>query len=159
MKPTSRNLAPAVGPILEMPLQDTLVVVEAGDLAKSSPLRTLCERSPKALAIPCYGDDSKNLGVVVDEALRGAGLTITRDAREAVLASLGGDRLATRSEIAKLALYVHGRKQIAIDDVDAVMSDVSSLAIDAVIDAAFGGDRIASTRAAAGSKRRALPRP
>jgi DNA polymerase III subunit delta len=141
VKPTSRNIAPAVAPILEMPLQDTLVVLEAGDLAKSSPLRTLCERSPKALAMPCYGDAGKELGAVVDEALRVAGLSITRDAREALLASLGGDRLATRSEVAKLVLYVHGRGGVTLDDVDAVMSDVSSLAMDAVVDAAFSGDR------------------
>ncbi|MFL4974282.1 MAG: DNA polymerase III subunit delta, partial [Microvirga sp.] len=57
------------------------------------------------------------------------------------IASLGGDRLATRSEIAKLALYVHGRREVTLDDVDAVMSDVSSLAVDQVVDAAFGGDR------------------
>jgi DNA polymerase III subunit delta len=56
VKATSRNIAPALAPVLEMPLQDTLVVIEAGDLAKSSPLRTLCERSPRALAMPCYVD-------------------------------------------------------------------------------------------------------
>ena len=44
-------------------------------------------------------------------------------------------------EIAKLALYVHGRREVTLDDVDAVMSDVSSLAVDQVVDAAFGGDR------------------
>jgi DNA polymerase III subunit delta len=141
VKASSRNLAPAVAPVLEMPLADTLVVIEAGDLAKSAPLRTLCERSPKALALPCYGDAGKELGTVVDEALRAAGLAIARDAREALLASLGGDRLATRSEIAKLALYVHGRREVTLEDVDAVMSDVSSLAMDAVVDAAFTGDR------------------
>ncbi|MFL5228791.1 MAG: DNA polymerase III subunit delta [Microvirga sp.] len=141
VKPSSRNLAPAVTPVLAMPLADTLIVIEAGDLGKSSPLRTLCERSPKALALPCYGDAGKELVVVVDEALRAAGLSIARDAREVLIASLGGDRLATRSEIAKLALYVHGRREVTLDDVDAVMSDVSSLAVDQVVDAAFGGDR------------------
>lgn len=141
VKGTSRNIAPAVAPILDMPLQDTLVVIEAGELAKSSPLRTLHERSPKALAMPCYGDAGKELGTVVDEALRAANLSIAKDARAALIASLGGDRLATRSEIAKLALYVHGQRAVTIEDVDAVMSDVSSLATDAVVDAAFGGDR------------------
>jgi DNA polymerase-3 subunit delta len=141
VRPTSRNIAPAVAPLLEMPLADTLVVLEAGDLQKSSPLRTLCERSPKALALPCYGDFGRDLGAVVDEALRAAGLSIARDAREALVASLGGDRLATRAEIAKLALYVHGRREVTLDDVDAILSDVSSLAMDQVIDAAFGGDR------------------
>jgi DNA polymerase III subunit delta len=141
VRPASRNIAPAVAPVLEMPLQDTLVVVEAGDLAKSSPLRLLFERSPRALAMPCYADEGRSLDAVVDEALRRAGLSIARDARAALLAGLGGDRIATRSEIAKLALYAHGQREITIEDVDAVMSDVSSLALDEVLDAAFTGDR------------------
>jgi DNA polymerase-3 subunit delta len=141
VKATSRNLAPAVAPILAEPLQDTVVVIEAGDLAKSAPLRTLCERSQRALALPCYADSARDLGALVDDSLRQAGLAIARDARATLLASLGGDRLATRGELAKLILYVHGQQEITLQDVDAVLSDVSALAIDAVVDAAFAGDR------------------
>ncbi len=43
VKPTSRNMAPALEAALAVPLQDTVIVVEAGDLARSSPLRVLCE--------------------------------------------------------------------------------------------------------------------
>jgi DNA polymerase-3 subunit delta len=140
VKPTSRNLAPALEAVLDGPLPDTTVVIEAGDLAKSSPLRVLCERSPNAMALPCYGDSGRELGDLVDETLRQAGLRIGREAKAALLASLGADRLATRGELAKLLLYAHGRDEITLDDVDAVLSDVSSLALDAVVDAAFAGD-------------------
>lgn len=140
VRPTARNIAGAVEAVLGAPFQDTVVVVEAGDLAKSSPLRVLCERSPKALALPCYADNDRDLGSVVDETIRAAGLTIGRDARAALVASLGGDRLATRGELAKLTLYAHGLKEVTLEDVDAVVSDVSSLAVDGVVDAAFGGD-------------------
>ena len=140
VKPTARNIAPSVEAVLGAPLQDTVVVLEAGDLAKSSPLRALCERSPKALALPCYPDSDRDLGAVVDEALRAAGLTIGRDARAALVASLGGDRLATRAELAKLTLYAHGRREVTLADIDAVISDVSALALDSVVDGAFGGD-------------------
>jgi DNA polymerase III subunit delta len=140
VKPSARNIAPSVEAVLAAPLQDTLIVIEAGDLAKSSPLRTVCERSQKALALPCYPDSDRDLGGVVDEAIRAAGLTIGRDARAALLASLGGDRLATRAELTKLILYAHGRREVTLEDIDAVVGDVSSLAVDAVVDGAFGGD-------------------
>jgi DNA polymerase III subunit delta len=140
VKPTSRNIAPALDAVLAGPIQDTIIVVEAGDLAKSSPLRTLCEKSPKALALPCYPDSDRDLGSVIDETLRAAGLTIARDTRAALVASLGGDRLATRGELAKLALYARGQSEVTLDDIDAVISDVSSLALDSVVDGAFGGD-------------------
>lgn len=140
VKSTSRNIAPAVEAVLDGSLQDTVIVIEGGDLAKSAPLRTLCERSQQALALPCYADSGRDLGAVVDETLKSAGLSITRDARAALLASLGGDRLATRGELAKLLLYSHGQREIGLEDIDAIMSDVSSLAMDAVVDAAFAGD-------------------
>src|SRR3712207_48078 len=140
VKPTSRNIAPAVDAVLKNELQDTVVVIEGGDLAKSSPLRALCERSQRALALPCYGDTGRNLESIVDEALKKGGFSIGPDARAALIASLGGDRLATRGELSKLMLYAHGQREITLQDVDAVMSDVSSLAMDAVVDAAFAGE-------------------
>ena len=58
----SRNYAPAVEAALKAEITRARIVVEAGDLAKTAPLRTLCEKSPKALAIPCYPDDERALG-------------------------------------------------------------------------------------------------
>ena len=52
---------------------------------------------------------------------------------------LGGDRAASRSEIRKLALYAHGRAEIGVDDVKAVVSDASDLALDELVDTAFAG--------------------
>ncbi len=140
VKSTTRNIAPAVDTVLKGELQDTVIIIEGGDLQKSSPLRTLCERSQKALALPCYADTGRDLGTVVDETLKNNGFSIGREARTALIASLGGDRLATRGELAKLMLYAHGKREITPEDVDAIMSDVSSLAMDAVVDAAFGGE-------------------
>ncbi|WP_414472583.1 DNA polymerase III subunit delta [Microvirga sp. M2] len=140
VKSTSRNIAPAVDIALKGSLQDTVIILEGGDLQKSSPLRTLCERSQKALALPCYADTGRDLGAVVDETLKNNGSSIGREARTALVASLGGDRLATRGELSKLMLYAHGKREITLEDVDAIMSDVSSLAMDAVVDAAFGGE-------------------
>jgi DNA polymerase III subunit delta len=140
IKSTSRNLAPAVDAVLKGELHDTVIVIEGGDLAKSAPLRALCERSQRALALPCYGDTGRDLGAVVDDALKKGGFSIAPEARAALLASLGGDRLATRGELSKLMLYAHGQREITLEDVDAIMSDVSSLAMDAVVDAAFAGE-------------------
>jgi DNA polymerase III subunit delta len=145
VRPTSRNLAPAADALLgSAPLRDTLVVIEAPDLTRTAPLTALCERSPHALALPCYADREEALGAMVDATLRENGLAIGREARGLLLASLGGDRLATRAELAKLMLYAHGCGEITVADVEAVVSDVSALALDSVIDAAFAGSLAAA---------------
>src|SRR5689334_5546744 len=56
VRATSRNLAPAVEPLLGTKLQDTTVVIEGGDLPRNAPLRTLCEKAQNVLALPCYAD-------------------------------------------------------------------------------------------------------
>jgi DNA polymerase-3 subunit delta len=61
------------------------------------------------------------------------------DARTVLLPRLGGDRAASRSEIRKLTLYARGRGEIDVDDVTAVVSDASALALDELVDTAFAG--------------------
>src|SRR6185436_6248783 len=121
------------------PAKDCLVVIEAGDLARSSPLRTVCEKSKDVAAIPCYADEARDIIRIIDDEMQRSGFTVTSDARTLLASLLGGDRLASRSEIKKLALYAHGRDRIDIDDVLAVVADASALALDAIVDSTFAG--------------------
>jgi DNA polymerase-3 subunit delta len=139
VKAGSRNFAPAVEALLAAASPECRVVIEAGDLRKTAPLRAVCERAKNAAALPCYADTERDLERLIDDEMRGAGLTIAPDARAALAPLLGGDRLASRSELNKLALYAHGKGRIELDDVIAVVADASALALDALTDAAFAG--------------------
>lgn len=139
VKPTSRNIASAVESLLAATSPDCRVVIEAGDLKKSSPIRTLCERAKNAVALPCYADSERDLARLVDDEMKQAGLTIAPDARAALVPFLGSDRAASRNEIRKLALYAQKNGQVTLDDVLAVVADASALALDNVVDAAFAG--------------------
>jgi DNA polymerase III subunit delta len=133
------SIVPAVEALLELRGSECRVVIETGDLRRNAALRTLCERAKNAVALPCYEDDAKARERLIDEEMRSAGLTLAPDAREMLLPLLGGDRAASRSEIRKLALYAHGQQKVSADDVAAVVSDASSLALDNIVDAAFMG--------------------
>ncbi len=112
VRPSSRNVAPAVEAVLGTEVTDTRIVVEAGDLNKGNPLRALCEKAANALAIPCYADDERALADLIDRTLREHNLRIERDAREVLVRSLGGDRRASLMEIEKLALYCSGQGSV-----------------------------------------------
>jgi DNA polymerase-3 subunit delta len=135
----SRNFVPAVEALLAASSPDCPVVIEAGDLRRNAPLRQACERAPNAAALPCYIDAKKEIERLIDEEMREAALAIAPDAREALVPLLGGDRLASRSEIRKLALFARGQERIELDDVMAVVSDASELELNTLIDAAFAG--------------------
>jgi len=139
VKAGSRNFAPAVEALLASPPKDCRVVIEAGDLRKSSPLLAACIKSRAAAAVPCYIDGERELARLVDTEMRAAGLSIAPEARAALVSLIGGDRRASRSEIRKLALYAHGQSGVGLDDVLAVVADASALALDAVVDAALAG--------------------
>ena len=139
IKAGGRNFAPAVEALLAAPPADCRVVIEAGELRKTAPLRTMCEKSKFASAVGCYPDGERELVRLIDEEMREAKLSIAPEARSALVSLIGGDRRASRSEIRKLALYAHGQDRVGLDDVLAVVADASALALDAVVDASFAG--------------------
>jgi DNA polymerase-3 subunit delta len=126
--------------VIAAPSAECRVIIEAGDLRKNAPLRALCEKAKVAAALPCYADSARDLGRLIDDEMGAAKLAIAPDARAALMALLGGDRLASRNEIRKLALYAQGQERVELADVTAVVSDASDLALDGVIDASFAGD-------------------
>lgn len=135
-----RNLADAVSDLAAKPPQGALVLIEAGDLKKSSALRVNAERGQAAMALPCYQDEARALDKMIDEELTAHQLVIDRPTRERLKSRLGADRLASRGEVQKLCLYAHGKPGITEEDVDLLVGDVSAETVDDVVDAAASGE-------------------
>lgn len=135
----SRSFAGGIDTLAEMPMRDCRIVIEAGELRPESPLRKACERARTAVAIGCYPDTERDLAKLMDDELRLANLRIAPDARATLTSLLGGDRQASRNELRKLTLYAHGRGEVTLEDVMAVVADASELKLDPIVDAAFAG--------------------
>ena len=135
-----RDLTPLLEPLFRRPPEDCTVVVEAGNLPKGSSLRVAFETAANAVSVECYPDERRALVSLIDAEAREAGLTVTREAREYLLALLGSDRLTTRSEVVKLMLYAAGAGTIEVADVEAIVADAAPSGLDALIDHALGGD-------------------
>lgn len=142
-----RSILPALEPVLKSPPGDAWVVIEAGDLRKTAPLRKLCETSRAAATIACYADDERSLDALITEEARREGYTITPDARIALKRLLGADRLTTRGELEKLALYVKEKKSVDIDDIHAAVGEGNAFELDEIVDAVALGDGPALARA------------
>jgi DNA polymerase-3 subunit delta len=135
----SRSFAAGVETLAGMDVRDCRIVIEAGELRPDAPLRKTCEKVKSAVAIACYADTGRDLARLIDEELGASNLRIAPDARAALTSLLGGDRQASRNELRKLALYAHGRGEIGIDDIAAIVTDASGLGLDPIIDCAFAG--------------------
>jgi DNA polymerase III subunit delta len=126
--------------VLATPPRDCTIVIEAGALKKDAALRTLCERGKNAAAIQCYPDSGRDIEQLIDAEIRESNLAIAPAAKAFLASLLGQNRLSTRSELEKLVLYAHGKGEINLGDVEAVVSDASSLLVEEAVNDAFGGN-------------------
>lgn len=139
----NRQIDKSLTAILEAPPRDAWIVLTAGELRKTSPIRKLCEASRGAWAVGAYADSDSDLNRIIDEETAAAGLTIAADARAALRGLIGSDRMISRSEVRKLCLYAGDNGEIALADVRAVIGDAGAFATDEVLDAMASGDSAA----------------
>jgi DNA polymerase III subunit delta len=126
--------------VLASDMPGNLIIAEAGNLDKKSKLRSVFEAAKNALIIACYADEPERIRGLIDHMLRAEGLTIEDDAREVLVGLLGSDRMASRGEITKLALYCMGKARVSREDVLAACGDAAGLSLDDTLDHLFAGD-------------------
>ncbi|MHB2267412.1 DNA polymerase III subunit delta [Aliihoeflea sp. PC F10.4] len=145
-----KALAGALKDLCAEPPESAVILVEGSDLKKGSPIRAAIEAGAAGMALPCYADQARAIDAVIDEVLGRDALSIAPDARQALKASLGGDRLATRGEIEKLALYAREFGRIELEHVSDIVGDVSAKSLDDATDAILSGNVAAFDGAYAG---------
>ncbi len=133
------NLMPALQPLIDAPPDAAWIVIEAGELRTSSPLRKAFEGSDNTAAIICYELDNRDLGHMIRMVIADAGKAIDDDAALALTSVLGTDRLATRNELEKLILYAGDDPVITLDHVMTTAGETLALRSDRIIDAALLG--------------------
>ena len=119
--------------VLEAGRGEALLVLEAGDLGKSSSLRKLCEAADKAAAIPCYADGPREIASLIRETLQAQRIAIGDETVEYLVGNLGSDRAVSRQEIEKLVLYAGAGGRIELADAVASVGDSSALELEDVI--------------------------
>ncbi|PPR18521.1 MAG: hypothetical protein CFH37_00443 [Alphaproteobacteria bacterium MarineAlpha9_Bin7] len=139
--------APLFSALLDVEQQLSLVIAEAGELRSRSPLRILFEKFEHAAAIACYLDDASGIDHLIDEICQAHNLTITPDARRYLLNNLGSDRLVSRSELDKLALYLGESHQITVSVVSAIVGDNGEATLNGFAMAVAGGNHRQASRA------------
>lgn len=138
---SEKGVSDALEMLTAIPPGDCTLLIEAGDLKKGSALRKTAESAAQSVAIACYADDGRALQALIDQELSAEGLRISPAARERLMETIGGDRLASRNEVRKLALYCRGKEVVQEQDVEEIVGDASAISTDDAIDAILKGDR------------------
>jgi len=142
-------LAGPLADLMGAPKISNLLVVEAGELAPRSKLRKAFEAAKSGGAVGCYSDDRGSLEGVLRDVLASHDIAIEADAAAELLGRLGNDRLISRGEIEKLALYVGDGGRITADAILQMITDNAALSIDSVVFDAADGNTPGSDQALA----------
>ncbi|HVJ53657.1 MAG TPA: DNA polymerase III subunit delta [Aliidongia sp.] len=126
--------------VLERAAGDSLILIEAGDLGRSSSLRKLAEAAPNAAAIACYADGPRELATLIREMMGQHNISIGEEAVSYLVQNLGENRLVSRQELEKLILLAGDGGRIGLDEAIASVGDSSVLAIEDVIYDSLDGD-------------------
>ena len=133
--------SPLTALLADLPLSDSLLLIEAGDLDKRSKLRGLCEGESDAVAaIPCYVEEGAAKQRIVADILQAENLRAPRDVLSFLCDVLPPDRMAMRSELEKLAVYAKGKSSLDMDDVRSVVQDAGAAELDDLVFAVGLGD-------------------
>ncbi len=119
---------------------DGFVIVSAGELAAKSSLRKLFEGSNVAFALACFSDSAETRDALIDSILGQAGYELEQDARAYLNDHLGNDRMVSRQELEKLALYKSDDKTpITLVEASLNIGDSAARAFDEAGSAALSG--------------------
>jgi len=120
-------------------LEGAFIILEASDTTTRHAIVKLFEGADHAAAIGCYPDEPRDIGTLLGEILAADGVTISDEARTAVIQRLGGNRAASRREIEKLALLAGPGGKLDFEDVVTALGDGAGLAISDIAAAAADG--------------------
>jgi DNA polymerase-3 subunit delta len=141
-----RDFSALIGAAADLLPAETSLVVEADVLRQGAPMRVAFETRPNAVAIECYPPSASSLADTVEAEAKRAGVRISREVRDHLVAILAAEPGAARGEIAKLMLFAGDGGALETADVDALTGAGASPA-DALVDVALAGDLAALERA------------
>jgi DNA polymerase-3 subunit delta len=126
---------------------EALLVLEGGELTARSKLRVLAEGEDGVAVIACYRERGDELAGTLGRMLAEHGVKADPAALSWLAARLGEDRMQTRREMEKLALYVGAGGFVDEEAAMACGPEGAALDLDQALMAATAGDAIVADRA------------
>ena len=103
--------------ILGKNISDTKIILNANILEKKSKLRTLFERDKELIIVPTYRDTSLSLLEIARKFFYNYKISISHEAINLLVSRCNGDRGHLKSELDKVLTYMHGKKNINLEEI------------------------------------------
>lgn len=120
---------------------NSFLLLTADNLLKNSSLRLLCENNPHILTIACYEDSEKDIRFLIQNTLKSNNCTFSQNIIDLLYNRLNENRLTTKNELEKLVIYLGKNKDITVQDVEAIIPDITDTTTDILCFSVSGGNQ------------------
>ena len=103
--------------IVERKIQDLVVIFISEKLEKKSKLRNLFEKNKELVIVPTYKDTSVGLLEIARKFFYNYKISISQEAINLLVSRCNGDRGHLKSELDKVLIYMHGKKNINLEEI------------------------------------------
>ena len=120
--------------ILEKSISDTKIIFNANVLEKKSKLRNLFEKDKELIIIPTYKDTSQDLLEIARKFFYNYKISISQEAINLLVSRCNGDRGHLKSELDKVLIYMHGKKNINLEEIYKLTNLSENFSINELVD-------------------------
>ena len=115
----------------------SILIINSGELKTSSPSRKAFESDKNFIVIPCYNSSNTDIMTLLNNKLKDSDLTMHRDAKDLIVASLGNDYGNTISEIEKILNHHQSGDEISKSEVESIIVSSSNTIVTDLVDTVF----------------------
>ena len=115
----------------------SILIINAGELKTSSPSRKAFESDKNFIVIPCYNSSNTDIMTLLNNKLKDRDLTMHKDAKDLIVASLGNDYGNTTLEIEKILNHHQSGDVVSKSDVESIIVSSSNIIVTDLVDTVF----------------------
>ncbi len=105
---------------------NTMLIVKADNLKKTSKLRKLFESNAQCYALACYEDDAKSMMRFIDNFMNENNISVDRDVKNYLMQTLSTDRMISFNELQKINLfYANADTTPNLEEIKNLLNDTS----------------------------------
>ena len=97
--------------------ENVILILFSNILEKKSKLRIFFEKNKKAVCIPCYLDNEKDLEIIAQSELKKSNIVLSRETINLLIEKANSDRNNLRNEIQKIQAYSLNKKNLDLDEI------------------------------------------
>lgn len=112
---------------------ENFILVQGGDLEKSSALRRLCEENLNFAAIACYEDDERAIKRFVSDELAKRQVKSSSQVVDILVEKFGKNRQVILSELEKIVLFLGEEKNLTVDSISKVSGFEAEISVNEFI--------------------------